>query len=72
MILDYLKRNPGAGDTLEGIARWWLAQARIEVSVEQVRKALEELIDRGVIKTELLKDGSILFKACERNYRGLS
>jgi len=72
MILDYLKRNPGAGDTLEGIARWWLSQARIEVSVEQVRKALEELIDRGIIKTELLKDGSILFKACERNDRGLS
>ena len=72
MILDYLKRNPGAGDTMEGIARWWLDQARIEVSVEQVREALEELIDLGVIKTEPLKDGSILFKARERNDRSLS
>jgi len=71
MILDYLRQNPGAGDTLEGIARWWLGQARIDISMEQVHEALEELIHQGVVKTEILKGGNILYKFCERNNRGL-
>lgn len=72
MILYYLQRHPGAADTLEGIVRWWLGQARIDISVEQVHEALEELIHQEIIKTETQKDGNILFRALNRNDKGLS
>jgi hypothetical protein len=31
MILDYLRKNPDAGDNLEGITRFWLNSERIEI-----------------------------------------
>lgn len=34
MILDYLRKNPNAADTLEGIAQWWLEQERIEIGAD--------------------------------------
>ena len=72
MILGYLRQNPEAGDTLEGIARWWLGQARIDISMKQVEEALEELVHQGVVKPEILKCGNILYKFCEGNNRGAS
>jgi hypothetical protein len=48
-ILQYLTNNPHAGDTLEGIARWWLERTRIERTVDEVRESLEILLDRGLI-----------------------
>jgi Fe2+ or Zn2+ uptake regulation protein len=59
MILDYLLRNPEAGDTLEGIAEWWLEIERIESSVDDVADALESLVQRGMIKTRESKGRTI-------------
>ena len=28
-ILNYLKQNPDAGDTLEGITKWWFGWDRV-------------------------------------------
>jgi len=63
MILDYLQKNPDAGDTLEGIARWWLEPARIESSVDEVADALESLIQKGIIRMHKLKDGTTFYKS---------
>lgn len=62
MILDYLRKNPEAGDTLEGVTRWWLEQESIEISVDKVIKALESLIEKGVIKGQKVKGGSTFYK----------
>ena len=43
-IYEYLRLHPGAKDSAEGIARWW-----VEADVPQVRNALEELAEKRLI-----------------------
>lgn len=61
MILDYLRRNPHAGDTLEGITRYWLERERVEMSVHEVQKALEHLSRKGAISSRKMKDGRAIY-----------
>ena len=49
-LLGYLLDNPGAMDTLEGIAAWWLPRHEVRVGVELVARALERLESEGVIE----------------------
>lgn len=51
LILSYLERQPNAGDTLEGITKWWLEMERIEVSVDQVAAACENLKKLELLET---------------------
>ncbi len=44
MILDYLRKNPDASDTIERIDKWWLNSGGIGNSVDDVANALECLI----------------------------
>ena len=62
MILNYLRKNPDAGDSLEGITRWWLEMERIEISVKEVIDVLEGLIQKGEIRTYKTKSGLTFFK----------
>jgi len=62
MILNYLRKNPDAGDTLEGITRWWLEQEKIEISVDRVVEALESLVQKGEIRVQKVKGGSTFYK----------
>ncbi len=48
-ILRYLTRQPEAGDTLEGIARWWLQRERIERTVEEIGQSLELLLSHDLV-----------------------
>ena len=48
-ILAYLVEHPEARDTLEGILEWWLLERKIKRQKDQVRKALPELVDRGLV-----------------------
>ncbi len=61
MILDYIRKYPDAGDTLEGIARWWLQTERIESSLDQVADALEDLMQKGVITSHTVQGGPVLY-----------
>ena len=54
-ILAYLVDHPKAQDTLEGIANWWLLERTIKFQEAQVKKALSDLVARGLI---LEKKGS--------------
>ena len=67
MILNYLRKNPEAGDTLEGIARWWLKLEMIEMSTEEVANALESLIQKRLIKMFKTKSGTTLYKINIKN-----
>jgi Fe2+ or Zn2+ uptake regulation protein len=67
LILDYLKKNPKAGDTLEGITRWWLERERIENSVDKVIRALENLVEKGLVKGTKVKGGSLFYRVNKAN-----
>lgn len=45
-IMNYLRKHPDAGDTLEGITKWWLQSECIEQSVEKVSSALQLLVKK--------------------------
>jgi hypothetical protein len=58
----YLETHPEASDTLDGIARWWLARQRYDDARELVGEALELLVDCGVVRKRTLPDGVTLFE----------
>ncbi|MCK5605653.1 hypothetical protein KAR91_27410 [Candidatus Pacearchaeota archaeon] len=62
MILNYLRKNPDGGDTLEGITKWWLDLEMIEISVDEVSSALESLIQKGIIRKHRAKGGTTIYK----------
>jgi len=64
-LLDYLEKNPDAGDTLEGIANWWLEQQRVEQVVDEVAEALDYLVQIGVVQVHKLRGGVPIYKVKE-------
>jgi hypothetical protein len=48
-ILQYIKDHPGAKDTLEGIAWWWLQGASGERSLAEVERAVAYLLAKGLV-----------------------
>lgn len=64
-LLDYLEKNPDAGDTLEGIAHWWLEQQRVEQVVDEVAEALDYLVQIGVVQVHKLRGGVPIYKVKE-------
>lgn len=61
-ILNYLIKHPQAGDTLEGIATWWLEQQRIEEIVDEVAEALDVLIKKGRVQALESQSGVTIYK----------
>lgn len=57
VLLAYLASHPQAADSLAGVARWWVGDDSA-VSVEQVRRALDRLVDSGTLRRERLADGT--------------
>ena len=60
-ILRYLQTHQQAGDTLEGIAKWWLTSKLVDESVVRVRRSLDNLRSKGVVRERLLPDGKSLY-----------
>lgn len=48
-ILDYLKRNPEAEDTADGIFQWWLRIQHFERNKERVQEALADLVSKELV-----------------------
>lgn len=61
-ILDYLRRNPDAQDTLEGITQWWLPEQHFTTRVATIREALQELIDAEFVSEHRGKDAQISYR----------
>ncbi|MCP4657131.1 MAG: hypothetical protein GY856_17115 [bacterium] len=55
-ILTYLTDYPDAGDTLEGIVRWWMLDRAIKTESDNVRAALVELVARGFVLEQRRED----------------
>jgi hypothetical protein len=62
MILSYLRRHPDAGDTLEGITKWWLELERIDTSVDDVASVVNNLAKRRILKTHKTQCGTKFYK----------
>jgi hypothetical protein len=55
-LVHYLRASPQASDTAEGIRLWWLDPA-LEVTMEQLQTALDELRSCGLIEESHAADG---------------
>ncbi|MBZ5684084.1 MAG: hypothetical protein LAP86_03545 [Acidobacteriia bacterium] len=48
-VLGYFLEHPQTADTVEGLARWRLAGAQKHRTVEQIREALDWLVENGYL-----------------------
>ena len=64
-ILAYLARHSDAGDTLEGVAQWWLLERNILYQVELVERALAGLVKQGWVLEHTMPDDRTLFRIRE-------
>lgn len=60
--MKYLQDKPDAGDTLEGIAQFWLEFERIDQTVDEVGIALESMVKRGSVTKLQSKFGLPVYK----------
>ena len=60
-ILDYLRRNPDAADTLGGIVSWWLPAESVRFDASRVERVLEELVREGFVVKSVLVEGTVLY-----------
>jgi len=67
LIVGYLGKHPDAQDTLEGIAAWWLAFERIDVSTTAVANVLEDLVRQGIVTVRESGSGTILYNLNRSN-----
>jgi hypothetical protein len=65
LIYRYLARNPNASDTVEGVARWWLARQRRYDAVGTVEQALELLVREGVVTVSALPTGGTVYRLAQ-------
>ncbi len=62
-LLAYLRKNPTAGETLEGIVQWWLVRQRYIEASEKIREALQLLEQDGWVRRVVNPDGVELYFA---------
>lgn len=65
-IRNYLERYPAASDTATGVARWWIQGPYVERTFDEVRGALEELAEAGLVLKKRNPNGEIQYAASER------
>lgn len=68
-ILDYLRRNPEAADTLGGIVNWWLPATPGRLEASRVERALEQLVAEGFAVKSVLVEGTVLYARAPRRRR---
>ena len=64
LLCRYLRENPMACDTPDGIARWWLATASGETPVrgDSLQRALDWLETRGLVERLRAADGRVRYR----------
>lgn len=60
-IRRYLERHPNAADSVEGVTRWWLTREGSVESIDKVQKALDLLVERGLMTKRVQHDGQSIF-----------
>jgi hypothetical protein len=57
----YLRANPDAADSAEGVRHWWLSSENAKVGLDVVDAALDKLVSDGVVRVRKLADGTRLY-----------
>lgn len=57
--MDHLSIHPGAADTINGIASWWLEAD--EAALETVEQAVLGLVGDGLMERRLTLDGTAIY-----------
>jgi hypothetical protein len=60
-LLAHVAAHPGASDTAEGIARWWL-NPKEWVDMHELTAALDVLVARGVMAEQHAADGRCRYR----------
>jgi hypothetical protein len=67
-ILAYLAKHPDSGDTLEGIAQWWLLERKIKHQVGNIKEALAELVAKGLVLEYRGKNSQTHYRTNQRKH----
>jgi hypothetical protein len=62
-VLDHLRSNPRAADSLDGVRKWWLKRRGHVPAPDVVKAALTLLISRDALRAERAVDGTIIYSA---------
>ena len=65
-ILDYLARQPGAQDTIDGILHWWVLDAYVRKWTPKIAKTVAQLVEQGFLEQKLSADGKIFYHVSPR------
>jgi hypothetical protein len=71
-ILDYLLLHPGARDTFEGVAQWWILEQSIKASLPKIEQAIAELVQLGYLERHIGPDGVVHYRANQARITGAS
>jgi hypothetical protein len=66
-IIAYLSDHPRAGDTLDGVVRWWLPRQRFETARGRIETALERMVRDGRLLRRALPDGTFFYGLSPRS-----
>lgn len=55
----YCAAHPNAADRIDGVWRWWVGDPSIPIA--DVEAALEALVNRGLLDTRRLPDGTVIY-----------
>ena len=64
-VMRYLRHQPDAADTLEGVVKWWLPRQRYLDTRERVEAALELLVQRELVE-KFAGPGGVVYR-CVRS-----
>jgi len=66
-IKNYLSKRPNVVDTMEGIHYWFL-KPRIDISLQSIDSALEELIEKGDVD-KVIYNSKEMYRFTNRHIR---
>lgn len=61
-VLAYLHAHPSAADTLDGIIQWWLPLQRYEMAKDIIQRALDDLVEQGIVDYVETSGGRRIFR----------
>lgn len=65
-ILAYLVDHPGAQDTADGIAQWWILEQCVKREAPLVSEVIGELVKKGFVTGRKAKDSQIHYRINRR------
>ena len=61
-ILDYLARQPGSQDTIDGILHWWVIDTYVRKCAPKLAETVAQLVERGFLEEKPSSDGKIFYR----------